>query len=316
MAGEAFGEHTVGNLEGKVCVITGANSGLGLETTRILASAGAHVVMACRTPSKAESALAGPLAKARERISVERLDLADLTSVRAFAERFRHDRLDVLINNAGIMAIPRSVTADGFEMQLGTNHLGHFALTGSLLGPLLATPQSRVVVVSSTLHRVGKIDFADIQGQRRYHPWRAYSQSKLANLLFTLELQKRLERAGAAVLSVAAHPGYAATNLQLVGPQLKRSRLWTGVMKLSNRVAAQPPAMGALPQVYAAVASDVANGAYYGPGGPFEMQGPPKRVGRSHAAANPDYALRLWDVSCELTGVGFDELGRPSSVYS
>jgi NAD(P)-dependent dehydrogenase (short-subunit alcohol dehydrogenase family) len=231
-------------LDGRVAVITGANSGLGLVAARQLARAGADVVLACRDISKGQAALAG-FGADQDRGTVESLDLADLQSVRDFAGRIqaRHDQLDLLINNAGVMAPPRRLTADGFESQIGTNHLGHFALTGLLLPSLLAAGEGRVVTVSSGVHRIGRIAFDDLQGERRYRRWPAYGQSKLANLLFCFELARRSEDAGAALRSLAAHPGYSATNLQFAGPVGLDAKL----MRVSNRLLAQSAEMGALP---------------------------------------------------------------------
>jgi NAD(P)-dependent dehydrogenase (short-subunit alcohol dehydrogenase family) len=283
-------------------VVTGANSGLGLATTRELARAGARVVMACRNLTKAESArgeieAAVPAAQ----LEVEELDLASLESVRAFAQRFKssHDGLDLLINNAGLMATPRARTADGFELQFGTNHLGHFALSGLLLGELRSRPDARVVTLSSTAHRTGRIAFDNLSGDRRYFRWRAYSQSKLANLLFALELDRRLRAAGWTVKSVAAHPGYAATNLQSTGPPLI-DRL---VMIVPNAVIAQSDDMGALPTLYAATEPGVEGGTYVGPDGLGEQRGHPKPVSPNKAAQDEQVARRLWEISEEMTGV-------------
>jgi NAD(P)-dependent dehydrogenase (short-subunit alcohol dehydrogenase family) len=301
------------DLSGRTMVVTGGNSGIGYEAARELARKGAHVVLACRDAGRAEEARARIAAEQPgARLEVMELDLASLASVRAFAGRLRarHPRLDALLNNAGVMAIPRRLTADGFEMQLGTNHLGHFALTGLLLEALLAAPAARVVNVSSTAHRAGHIHFDDLQLERGYGPWRAYGQSKLANLLFTYELQRRLEAAGASAIGVACHPGYAATNLQLVGPRMSGSSLMEHVMRLGNRAFSQSAAMGALPTLYAAAAPEVRGGGYYGPDGFMENRGHPRRVGssrRSHDAAD---AARLWQLSEELTGVRFDALKR------
>lgn len=299
-------------LAGKVAIVTGANSGLGLETARALARRGAHVVLACRNPERARAAERTVRQGAPNPAAVETLplDLASLASIQAFADAFRkrHAALHVLVNNAGVMAIPRRLTADGFEMQLGTNHLGHFALTGRLLDLLLATPGARVVTVSSTMHRPGRIAFDDLHGERSYGPWRAYAQSKLANLLFTFELQRRLERRGAGVLAAAAHPGYAATQLQEVGPRESGARLVGWTMALGNRLFAQSAAMGALPSLYAAAAPDVRGGDYFGPGSWFELRGAPRRVGASRRARDERTAARLWAVSEELTGVRFEDL--------
>jgi NAD(P)-dependent dehydrogenase (short-subunit alcohol dehydrogenase family) len=276
--------------EGRTFVITGANSGIGLEAARALGAAGARVVVACRDTSKGEHAVA----ELDGDFAVHRLDLADLSSVRAFAGELAGD-VDVLINNAGVMAVPRSKTADGFEMQLGTNHLGHFALTGLLLGRI----RDRVVTISSGAHRMGRINFGDLQSERRYQRWMAYGQSKLANLLFMMELQRRLDAAGSPLRSVAAHPGYAATNLQSHTESIQDQ-----VMGLFNHVIAQSAAMGALPTLYAAT-EDVPGGAYVGPDGLLEQRGHPHLVDMSGAAKNEDAARRLWEVSEEVTGVTF-----------
>lgn len=299
-------------LRGRVAVVTGANSGLGLETARAIARRGAHVVLACRNPEKARVAEQEVRAAAGEGDAVETLplDLASLDSVRAFSDAFRkrHAALHLLVNNAGVMAIPRRLTADGFEMQIGTNHLGHFALTGRLLDLLLATPGARVVNVSSTMHRPGRIDFDDLHGERSYGAWRAYAQSKLANLLFTFELQRRLARRGASAIAAASHPGYAATHLQEVGPRESGSALMGRVVALGNRLLAQDAAMGALPSLYAASASDVRGGDYFGPSSWFEMRGHPRRVGATARARDEQTAARLWAVSEELTGVRYEAL--------
>lgn len=296
---------------GKTALITGANSGLGFESAKVLAARGARVILAVRDPAKGERA-ADEIHHAIPSAELELLplDLASLASIRAAAAAFAraHDRLDVLINNAGVMAIPRRTTADGFEMQLGTNHLGHFALTGLLLPLLFAAPAARVVTVSSGAHLLGRINFDDLQGERRYQPWLAYGQSKLANLLFAYELQRRLAAAGSGAISVAAHPGYAATNLQTVGPEMTGSALGQRLMVLANRIFAQSAAMGALPEIYAASAPDVRGGDYIGPDGSLGQQGFPKKVQSNARSHDRDVAARLWAVSEALTGVKY-ELG-------
>jgi NAD(P)-dependent dehydrogenase (short-subunit alcohol dehydrogenase family) len=301
-------------LEGRLAIVTGANSGLGLETARALARRGARVVLACRNPEKASAAKREISATAAAPDGVEALplDLASLTSVRAFADAIheRHRALHLLVNNAGVMAIPLRRTRDGFEMQLGTNHLGHFALTGLLLDLLLTAPGARVVTVSSSMHRIGRMRFDDLHGERSYGPWRAYAQSKLANLLFAFELQRRLARKGAGVLSVAAHPGYAATNLQEAGPRERNATFMARATVLGNRLIAQSAAMGALPTLYAATAPDVRGGDYFGPDSWFEMRGHPCRVGATARALDEQAAVRLWTVSEELTGVRFEALAR------
>jgi NAD(P)-dependent dehydrogenase (short-subunit alcohol dehydrogenase family) len=291
---------------GRLAVVTGANSGLGLVTARELARAGAEVIIACRDTGKGERALATIRAAVPgAHAEVQQLDLADLSSVKAFAARLgeTHERIDLLINNAGVMALPRRTTVDGFESQLATNHLGHFALTGLLLGPLLAAPHPRVVTLSSMVHRIGRINFADLQGERRYHRWIAYGQSKLANLLFAFELQRRAGAAGTNLQSLAAHPGYAATNLQSAGPEVAAER-WG--MALANRVIAQSADMGALPTLYAATVPDLPGGTFVGPGGPGEMRGAPRPVTAKARAYDTEAARRLWDVSEELTGVRYE----------
>ena len=300
---------------GRVAVVTGANSGLGLITARELARKGATVVMGCRDPGRGERAHTEVVAAAPgAAVMLERLDLADLGSVREFAAQVcqAHPRIDLLVNNAGIMAPPRSETADGFELQLGTNHLGHFALTGSLLERLLAAPGSRVVTVTSTMHWVGRINFDDLQRERRYERWTTYGQSKLANLLFARELQRRLAATSAETRSVAAHPGYSATRLQSTGPGAGggvASRAWTAMLSLGNRIYAQNAEMGALPQLYAATAPDVPGGALVGPSSFDQMRGHPTLVGSTRAGSDMDVARRLWDVSAELTGVDYTALG-------
>jgi NAD(P)-dependent dehydrogenase (short-subunit alcohol dehydrogenase family) len=283
---------------GRVAVVTGANSGLGLSTARELARAGADVVMAVRNVAKGEQAMAEISGDAR----LEQLDLASLDNVRAFAERFSGERIDMLINNAGVMAPPRRTTVDGFESQFGTNHLGHFALTGLLLPKLLAAPDPRVVTLSSGAHRMGTIHFDDLQGERRYNNWLWYGQSKLANLMFALELNRRASAAGSELVSVAAHPGYAATNLQSAGPATWYEK---GIMAVTNRLVAQSGDMGALPTLYAATVPGLAGGSFVGPDGFLEQRGYPHLVTGKKSAYDEDVARRLWEVSEELTGVRY-----------
>jgi NAD(P)-dependent dehydrogenase (short-subunit alcohol dehydrogenase family) len=290
------------NQQGRIAVITGANSGIGLEAARELARAGAQVVMACRDTARGDRAAetirdAIPDAE----LDVAQLDLASLDSIRAFAERYPHERLDLLVNNAGVMASPRRKTADGFELQLGTNHLGHFALTGLLLERLSATPRSRVVTISSTAHKFGRIKFDDLQSERSYNRWLAYAQSKLANLLFALELNRRLRAAAAEQFSLAAHPGYSATNLQFAATPSRIEKLGSLVL---NRVYAQSATSGALPTLYAATA-EIPSGVFVGPDGFQEMRGNPTIVTPTRAARDPETARRLWDISEQLTGVRF-----------
>ena len=302
-----------GGLAGKTIIVTGGNSGIGFEAARAFAGRGAQLVLACRNPQKAGDAVDRLLAAhADAQVEVLPLDLASLASVRDFAKQFseRYPSLDVLCNNAGVMALPLRRTADGFEMQVGTNHLGHFALTGLLLDKLLATPGSRVVNVSSTAHKIGKVDLDDLNyKKRRYWKWAAYGQSKLANLYFTYELQRRLERAGVqGTLTAAAHPGYAATNLQFVGPQMMNSRFLERVAGLANRIVSQPASMGCLPTVYAAVHAEVEGGGYYGPDGFQEIAGHPKKVASTKRSHDQATASGLWELSETLTGVTYGAL--------
>ncbi|MFI9642187.1 oxidoreductase [Micromonospora sp. NPDC051925] len=288
-------------MTGRTVVVTGANSGIGRTTARALAAKGARVVLAVRDPAKGVAAAASMTGD----VVVRRLDLADLASVRAFAGGFT-EPIDLLINNAGLMIPPLGRTVDGFELQFGTNHLGHFALTNLLLPQI----HGRVVTVSSSGHRAGAIDFADLNWERRpYRAFPAYAQSKLANLLFTAELQRRLTEVGSPVLATAAHPGLAATNL-VRHPDGKRSlphRINEAVVNLL----AQSDDDGALPTLYAAVA-EVPGGSYAGPGGFLEGRGAPKLVGRSKAARDGGVARRLWTVSEELTGVTFPLAAQPT----
>jgi len=282
--------------QGRIAIVTGANSGIGFETVRALAARGTTVVMACRNPDKGQQALEQIAAEQPEaELELMSLNLSSLESVRAFAHEFgaTHQRLDLLINNAGVMVPPYGLTAEGFETQLGTNHLGHFALTGLLLPLLEASDDPRVVNVSSMAHKFGRIDFEDPQSEKRYKAWQAYGQSKLANLLFSLELNRRSN--GSGVKAVSAHPGWTATNLQ--GS--------SAVMRMGNSLFAQSPPEGALPTLRAATAPDAEAGDYYGPSGMFETRGAPVKVGRSDAARDEAVAERLWALSERLTGVQF-----------
>lgn len=303
-------EEDLPNLTGREVIVTGANSGLGLCTAQALAQAGASVTMAVRDVAKGDGAKAQIIGNigSDANISVARLDLADLASVRDFAQTWSAAHpagLDLLINNAGIMAIPRRPTADGFETQFGTNHLGHFALTALLWPALIARTFSRVVTVSSQAHRMGRMNWDDLMGEHRYSSWGAYGQSKLANLLFTLGLQQRIDDAGLGVLALAAHPGYSSTNLQAAGPAMRGSNLGAKFVGIGNRILAQPAEMGALPTLYAATAPNLPNGSYIGPDGFFEQRGHPKVVDRSARAKDVADADRLWLISEELTGINF-----------
>jgi NAD(P)-dependent dehydrogenase (short-subunit alcohol dehydrogenase family) len=290
---------------GRIAVVTGANSGIGLIAARELARAGATVVLACRDTVKGEAAARNIKSAATDAdVTVSALDLASLQSVRDFAARLsaEHPSLDLLVNNAGVMAVaPRRTTADGFEMQFGTNHLGHFALTGLLLDNLQGQTDARVVTVSSGAHRFGKIDFDDLQAERGYRRWGAYGQSKLSNLLFTFELDRRLRASNSAVKALAAHPGYSATNLQsAAAPQPDRF-----IMSISNVIMAQSAEMGALPTLYAATYPGLEGGTYIGPDGFMEQRGHPTKVEARPSAHSEEDARKLWNVSEELTGVKF-----------
>jgi NAD(P)-dependent dehydrogenase (short-subunit alcohol dehydrogenase family) len=289
---------------GRTAIVTGANSGLGLAAAHELARHGAEVVLACRNTAKGNDArrtIGADVPGAK--LELAALDLADLSSVESFAEQFRsaHDGLDLLIDNAGVMAPPRAETKDGFELQFGTNHLGHFALAARLIDLMSGRSDARVVTVSSNAHKMGRINFDDLQSQRRYFRWSAYSQSKLADLSFALELDRRLRAAGSRIRSVAAHPGYAATNLQFAAPPLL-DRL---TMIVTNALVAQSAEMGALPILYAATADGVEGGTYIGPDGIGEFRGHPHVASPTRAARDEETARRLWEVSEELTGVRF-----------
>jgi NAD(P)-dependent dehydrogenase (short-subunit alcohol dehydrogenase family) len=282
-----------------VAIVTGANSGIGYETARALAKKGATVIMACRNQGKGEAA-AQQIRDEKPRGAVEmmRLDLGDLDSVRAFADEFKggYDRLDLLINNAGIMHPPFGKTKQEFETQFGVNHLGHFALTGLLLDLIMRTPHARIVTVSSVAHRFGQVDFDNLNAEKGYRANAAYGQSKLANLLFTYELQRKLQAAGGDTIAVAAHPGWTATNLQQN----------SGLVRFFNRFFAQTPDMGALPTLRAATAPDVQGSDYYGPSKRLEMVGYPKKVGSNGRSHDTAVAAELWTVSEELTGVQYN----------
>ncbi|MFI9766021.1 oxidoreductase [Streptomyces sp. NPDC052415] len=307
MAGWSTGD--IPDQSGRVAVVTGANSGIGYVTARELARRGARVVLACRSERRG--------AEAGDRLVTEapgadveyaRLDLGDLASVREFASRLPYGRLDLLVNNAGVMALPYGTTEDGFERQFGVNHLGHFALTGLLLPVLLRTPGARVVTVSSLMHAVAGIDLTDLNSERRYRRWIAYSRSKSANVLFTHELARRLAAHGADVVAAAAHPGYAATNLQAAAPRMAGRRIAERVMGLGNRLVAQSADAGALPTLYAATAPGVAPDSFTGPS-LAGWRGAPAPSWRAPWTVSDPMGQLLWAASERLTGVSYDALG-------
>jgi NAD(P)-dependent dehydrogenase (short-subunit alcohol dehydrogenase family) len=286
---------------GRTAIVTGANSGLGLVTARELARAGAHVILAVRNAAKGADAAAGiASAVPGAKVEVRQLDLASLASVRRFAESVGGATVDLLVNNGGIMMPPRSTTEDGFETQLATNHLGHFALTGLLLDALGRSSAARVVTVSSFEHHRGRIAFDDLQRERAYDARSAYQQSKMANVLFGLELDRRLRATDLPIISVLAHPGWTTTNLQTTGPTcLMRVFL----QRVGNPIFGQHADRGALPQLYAATAPGVRGGEFYGPSGFYELRGPPKLVQPHPLARDVGIARMLWEISEELAGV-------------
>lgn len=301
-------QNDIPDQSGKLVIVTGGNSGIGYEAGFALAGRNAQVILAVRDVKKGEEAAQ----KIRQvhpqaQVTVMPLDLSDLKSAHSFTQTFlaTHEHLNILINNAGVMALPARKTVDGFEMQFGTNHLGHFALTGLLLPALKATPNARVVTVSSNLHNSGDIHFDDLQWEKSYDRWGAYSQSKLANLLFAYEFQRRLVAAGVDVKSVGCHPGYAATNLQAAGPRMDGSVVSLWMMNLANMFVAQSQTMGALPTLFAAVAPQANGGDYIGPTGRGGMRGYPEKVRSNDKSYDEGMAKRLWSVSEELTGVAY-----------
>ncbi|WP_374946838.1 SDR family oxidoreductase [Agreia sp.] len=296
---------------GRRVIVTGANSGLGLETARRLSAAGAHVVMAARTTEKNERA-AETIRQTvpHATLQLESLDLASLASVQAFADRMIAEKtpVDILINNAGVMAVPsKHTTEDGFELQFGTNHLGHFALTARLLPALITADAPRVVTLSSVAHWFGRIRFGDLNAEKKYNAWLAYGQSKLANLLFAHELQRRSDAAGWGLLSAAAHPGFSRTNLQNAGPQLGRDKPPSAFVEKFMHLPglSQEAEQGAEPELFAATWASVSGGDYVGPTAAFGLIGPPGRAKQSRRALDESVAARLWTVSEDLTGVDF-----------
>lgn len=311
--GEATGSPTwgaddIGDLTGRVTLVTGANSGIGYETAKALADHGAHVILACRDQEKARRAR-DKLENELDRSSLEllELDLADLVSVRRAAATVvsAHARLDVLVNNAGVMGTPYRLTPDGFELQMGTNHFGHFALTGLLLDRIVTTERSRIVTVSSHLHRMGRLDRSDLTGASSRNTWVSYSTSKLANLLFTAELSRRLGAAGLSTLAVAAHPGWTRSNLAGSGAALGNSRLRRKLGRAAGTLLGQSTAGGALPILCAATAAAIRPGQYIGPARLFGLYGPPSVARPWRRARDEVAAVALWQASEELTGVRY-----------
>ncbi|MEV0845932.1 oxidoreductase [Streptomyces sp. NPDC049954] len=293
---------------GRTAVVTGANSGIGYVAARELARHGAHVVLACRDEGRGGDATARLLAEVPgAHAEFSRLDLGDLSSVREFAARHAERRIDLLVNNAGVMALPYSRTEDGFERQFGVNHLGHYALTGLLLPTLRRTPGSRVVTVSSFMHMFANIDINDLNSEREYRRWVAYSRSKTANLLFAHELSRRLAAAGSSTVVAAVHPGYARTNLQTAGVRMEGRKRTEKVVELGNRIAAQSAEQGALPTLFAATAPGVRGDSFTGPRF-VAWRGAPAPSWRAPWTLNDEAARRLWDASRELTGVAYEDL--------
>lgn len=303
------------NLTGKVLVVTGANSGLGFECTRIYAEKGATVVMAVRNTTKGEKARDEILAAVPNAdLDLMTLDVGDLASVRQFAEAFKakYDRLDLLLNNAGVMAIPRQETADGFEMQLGVNHLGHFALTGLLLDVIVNTPNARIHNVTSSANYMGNINFDDLMGEKDYGRWTAYGQSKLANVFFTFELQKRLTAAGYDTIVNTSHPGIVLTNLQANSVAQSNTRLEAILYRVIEPIMAQDVSMGVLPMLYGTTATDARGGVFYGPR-TFNMRGYPAEKKANKSAYDAAALKRFWEASEELTGIRYDMLEKETA---
>ncbi|MEL6308172.1 MAG: oxidoreductase [Chloroflexota bacterium] len=305
-------QNDIPNLTGKVVVITGANGGLGFETARIMADKGATIIMAVRTISKGEKAKADILAEtSNANLEVMKLDVGDLSSVREFADAFKakYDRLDILCNNAGVMAIPRQETADGFEMQIGVNHFGHFALTGLLLDVLINTPNSRIHNVSSSANWTGTINMDDLMGEKDYGRWTAYGQSKLANIVFTFELQKRLSAAGVNVMANTSHPGLVMTNLQANSLEQSDAGHESILYRIAGPLMAQDISMGVLPMLYGMTAEEAKGGTFYGPGF-MRLRGYPAEQKANDQAYDANLLARFWEKSVELTGVSYDMLEK------
>lgn len=308
MSSENWTAENIPNQKGKVVIVTGSSSGIGFEAARVLAEKQATVIIAVRNLEKGNKAIEKILSQNKEAdVKVMELDLANLESVEKFAENFKkeYSRLDLLINNAGVMIPPYSKTADGFELQFGTNHLGHYALTGLLLELLLATEGARIVNVSSGAHKAGKLDFDDLNWEkRRYSAWRAYGDSKISNLYFTYELNRKLKENNLDLLVTAAHPGYTATELQ-------RNM---GVFEFLNHIFAQSVSMGTLPTLRAATENGLKGGEYFGPNGFMEMRGFPVRVESNELSKDESIAKKLWEISENLTGVKFEFKAKPEKI--
>ena len=296
-------------LEGRRVIVTGSNAGLGFEAVKALALVGAHVTLAVRDLAKGAAASAEITSAGGRFVQVSHLDVADRASVRSFADRWSQEHpegLDLLINNAGIMAIPRRMSVDGFELQLATNHLGHFALTALLMPAIMAVPNSRIVNVASNAHKMVKgMNFQDLMGAKKYGAWNQYGQSKLANLLFTAELQRRLTLVGSSTKAMVAHPGYSATNLTSGSARLQKKALQAKISDAVSNLIGQDAQQGVLPILFAATAPGLAGNSYVGPDGWKEWKGQPRLVGRTSAANDMKAARELWDVSEALTGVHF-----------
>ena len=303
-----WGLNDIPDLKGKVAMVTGANSGLGYQSCLALAKRGAMVILAVRSREKGK--VAAGLIKAEASGSdliVMKVDLANIESIKHFADSFLEEfkRLDILINNAGVMAIPLRRTVQDFEMQFGVNHLGHFALTGLLIDVLNRTRDSRIVNVSSSIYRIGKINFDDLNWDKSYSKWKAYGQSKLANILFTIELDRRLKLAGKKTFVAAVHPGWAATNLQTRGPEMENAIMKKFLVNSGNKLFAQKASSGALTTLYAATSPDAVSSHFYGPGGLFTMHGNPTEEKIDSGKVNPSDAQKLWNASEQLTGIKF-----------
>jgi NAD(P)-dependent dehydrogenase (short-subunit alcohol dehydrogenase family) len=298
----------INSQEGKTAIVTGANSGLGYQTALVLSSKGAAVILACRSLDKGKEAVRQIRQEVPQaNLHPEELDLASLSSIHRFSERIHNkfNCLDLLINNAGVMNLPKRLTGDGFEMQFGINHLGHFALTGLLYDLITSGKNSRVVTISSIAHMQGTINFNDLMGDQNYDSFGAYRQSKLANLMFMLELAQRFQNSRASAISVAAHPGLTHTNITSPGAEMRGSRLQKKLSLALSRLFAMPVEKGVLPQLFAATSPDVCNGCYYGPDGFRGMWGYPAEAAVNPAAHDRENARRLWRVSGELTGVTY-----------